>query len=257
MTVVAVLGMGEAGRAIATDLVAAGLAVCGYDPVVCVDLPCPVAPSVAGAVSGADAVFSVNAAAVAEAVAAEALPAMPATGLYADLNTAAPALKVRLAQRAAGLGRDFADVALMSPVPGRGLATPALVAGTGATRYARLLRGCGDGFGARVTVLAEPAGTAAARKLLRSVFMKGLAAAVLETLAAARAAGCEQWAREELAGQFGADLVERLETGSHRHAARRVDELAAAGEMLTDLGVSPLITDAARERLLGLARRGA
>jgi 3-hydroxyisobutyrate dehydrogenase-like beta-hydroxyacid dehydrogenase len=50
-----------------------------------------------------------------------------------------------------------------------------------------------------VDVLPGPPGAAAARKLVRSVFYKGLAAAVTEALRAARAAGCEPWLRDNIA----------------------------------------------------------
>ena len=43
-----------------------------------------------------------------------------------------------------------------------------------------------------------------AKKLLRSVFYKGMAAAVVEALEAARAAGYEQWLREHLAAELTA-----------------------------------------------------
>ena len=71
-------------------------------------------------------------------------------------------------------------------------------------------------------MLDAPSGSAATRKLLRSVFYKGLAAAVLEALWAAEAAGEEAWMREHLAAEIDAadrSLVRRLEEGSHRHRA--------------------------------------
>ena len=76
-----------------------------------------------------------------------------------------------------------------------------------------------------VEVLGEEPGAAANRKLLRSVFMKGLAAVVLESLRAARAAGCEEWMREEIGAVLtGADaaLVDRLVTGSRATPTRRM-----------------------------------
>ena len=126
----------------------------------------------------------------------------------------------------------------MAPVPGRGLRTPLLASGSGAERFAELLRP----LGAQVEVLGASPGTAAARKLLRSVFMKGLAAALLEGAAAARAAGCEDWFRQDAAATLAeADgrLVDRLLEGSRVHAARRVHELDAAAELLRELGVQP------------------
>jgi 3-hydroxyisobutyrate dehydrogenase-like beta-hydroxyacid dehydrogenase len=247
----AVLGLGEAGGAIAADLAAAGAVVTGFDPAANRGVPGAVrqAATVAAAAAAADIVLSVNAASVAVQVATEAMPSLRQGGVWADLNTAAPALKRRLAALAERHGLLFADVALMAPVPGRGLATPALAAGTGARRYAKAI----GPLGGQVRLLDGPAGDAAARKLLRSVYMKGLAAAVLEALAAARAAGCEEWLREDLARQFGAEQVERLERGSHRHAARRVDEMAAAGALLEELGVPPRVANAARAWLAELA----
>jgi Domain of unknown function (DUF1932) len=84
------------------------------------------------------------------------------------------------------------------------------------------------------------------------VFMKGLAATCLESLAAARAAGDEDWMREEIAAVLtGADqaLLERLETGSRRHAARRVAEMEDAAAQLAELGVPARVSGAAREWL--------
>jgi 3-hydroxyisobutyrate dehydrogenase-like beta-hydroxyacid dehydrogenase len=247
---VAVLGLGEAGAAIAAGLLAGGADVVGFDPRPDAAAGLEAAgleraATAAAAARTADVVLSVNAGTVAEAVAHQAVPQMGQETVYADLNTAAPELKRVLDAYAARHGVHFADVALLSPVPSRGLATQSLAAGPGAAAYAAVIRP----LGGRVEVVDGPAGAAAARKLLRSVVMKGLAAAVLESLAAARAAGCEEWLRADLAAQFGAELVERLETGSRRHAARRIHEMDAARDLLTALDVPPHVTGAARQWL--------
>lgn len=184
----------------------------------------------------------------AEGALVAALPAMRDDAIYADLNTASSALKAHLASLAAAAGIGFADVALMSPVPGSGLRTPMLASGPAAERFARLV----GPFGALVEVLPGPPGTAAARKLVRSVFYKGLAAAVIEALRAARAAGCEEWLRDnirqELASASAATL-DRLEQGSVRHAVRRADEMAAVSEQLRQLGVPPRVASASEQWL--------
>jgi 3-hydroxyisobutyrate dehydrogenase-like beta-hydroxyacid dehydrogenase len=249
---VAVLGLGEAGTAIAIDLRDAGAAGRAYDPVAGAPSGVTACPDPAAACTGADAVLSVNAARAAlDVLDAGRAGAAPGT-VWADLNTSAPELKRRLAAGCAGAGLSFADVALMAPVPGRGLATPALASGPGAARYAELL--CP--LGAVVEVLDGPPGLAATRKLLRSVFLKGLAAALIEALAAARAAGCEDWLRANIVAELSeADrrTVERLETGTHRHAGRRTDEVAAAIDLLTELGVPPRISTATHDWLAQLA----
>ena len=236
MIEIAVLGLGEAGGRIAADLAAAGCVVRGWDP----------ARSLAGitnaasgdeAVRGADVVLSINAAAVALQAAAGVAAALPAGVLYADLNTAAPALKQELAS---ALPAQFADVALVGVVPSTGLRTPALASGDGAERFAAIF----GPLGMPVEVVGSRPGDAAGLKLLRSVFMKGLAATAIETLEAAGAAGAEDRLRAEIAAVIGEPLLARLLSGTQAHAARRVDEMRAAAAYLEELGVEPRIASA-------------
>jgi len=234
---VAVLGLGEAGGRIAADLVAAGCAVRGWDPARRPD-GIPLARSAPDAAAGAEVVLSVNAAAVALSAAREVASALEADALYADLNTAAPGLKRELADV---VQVAFADVALMGTVPRTGLKTPMLASGASGERFAELFLP----VGAPVEVVGAAAGAAAGLKLLRSVFMKGMAAAALEAVEAARAAGVEERVRADLARTIGEPLLERLLTGSLTHAARRVDEMQAAAAYVEELGVEPRIATAA------------
>jgi 3-hydroxyisobutyrate dehydrogenase-like beta-hydroxyacid dehydrogenase len=246
---VAVVGLGEAGAAIAADLAEAGCAVRAWD----VDpgrraAAGAVAEGVADAVRGADLVISLVTAAGARAVVSEAAPALAAGVVFADLNTTGVGLKRDLAEAVEATGARFADVAVMAPVPGLGLRTPLLASGGGAKRFAELV----FPFGARVEVLAGGPGAAAGRKLVRSVFVKGLAAALLEADAAAHAAGFGDWLRSDAAATLSAAderLVVRLLEGSRAHAERRVHELSDAAALLRELGVEPRVTEAARDVL--------
>jgi 3-hydroxyisobutyrate dehydrogenase-like beta-hydroxyacid dehydrogenase len=251
---VAVLGLGEAGSAIAGDLVAAGVPVRGFDPALA-EAPAGVelAADARAAASGCDVVLSVNAAAVAVEVAGSAADGLEAGQVYADLNTAGPALKRAVADVVAPTGAAFADVALMAPVLGGGLRTPALVSGPGADAFAARL----GPLGMPIEALGSEPGAAAARKLLRSVFMKGLAATCIESVRAARAAGCEDWMRAEIGGVLDAALLERLLTGSERHATRRIHEVRDARELLAELGVEARVVTAAEAWLAELEREGA
>jgi 3-hydroxyisobutyrate dehydrogenase-like beta-hydroxyacid dehydrogenase len=243
--VVAVLGLGEAGSVIAADLLAAGVRVRGYDPAVASPDGITDTRSEAGAAQGADLVLSVNSAKAAVDAFEAGRHGLREDGLWADLNTASPGIKRRLAQIAEDADIPFADVAMMAPVPGRGLRVPMLASGGGAVRYAEMLAP----LGADIEVLDGPAGLAATRKLLRSVFYKGMAAAMVEALEAARAAGLEEWLREHIAAELTAadtGTLERITVGTYRHAARRTAEMEAAAAMLTELGVSPLMADASR-----------
>ncbi|MFY9846161.1 MAG: DUF1932 domain-containing protein, partial [Trebonia sp.] len=243
--VIAVLGFGEAGSLLTRDLLAAGASVRGFDPAVPAPAGVTEAGSDAEAAAGADLVLSVNSAKEAVAALAGSLDAMRQGTVWADLNTAAPAVKQRLAEIGRSRGIPVTDIAMMAPVPGKGLRVPMLASGEAAGEVAARLRG----YGANVEVLDGPAGLAATRKLLRSVFYKGMAASIVEALEAARAAGCEPWLREHIAGELAkADgaTVDRIVSGTRQHAVRRGAEMEAAAEMLTELGVQPLMADASR-----------
>ena len=236
MIEIAVLGLGEAGGRIAADLAAADCVVRGWDPARSLE-GITNAASAEDAVGGADLVLSINAAAVALDVAVGVTGALHGDVVYADLNTASPELKRQLA---AALPVQFVDVALIGVVPATGIRTPALASGAGAERFGALLRP----LGMPVDVLGPRPGDAAGVKLLRSIFMKGLAAAAFETLEGARAAGVEDRLHGDLAAVIGEPLLERLLSGSQAHAARRVDEMRAAVAQLEELGVPPRIASA-------------
>jgi len=236
---VAVLGLGEAGGRIADDLERAGVDVRGYDPVTRPGDP-------AEAVAGSDVVLSLNSAAAAVGAARSALDTLGADAIYADLNTAGPGLKRELAEL---VGPRFADVALLGTVPATGLRTPALASGPAGGAFA-------DAFaplGMPVEVVSEAPGDAAALKLARSVFMKGIAAAAVESLEAAEALGRRDWLERQLADVLGEPLLVRLVEGSRKHALRRTDEMEAARELLVELGIEPRVASASAALLADLA----
>jgi len=79
---------------------------------------------------------------------------------------------------------------------------------------------------------------------------------VVEALEAARAAGLEEWLRQNIIDELtaaGPATVDRLVEGSHRHAVRRTHEMEAAAAMLEELGIPPLVATASRDLLVRLA----
>lgn len=251
---IAVLGLGEAGSLIARDLVRGGAVVRGWDPDLHGDLSdIPIAASFAEAVDGAHVVFSVNWASVAVDVARESLPALRAGVIYADLNTAGPALKRELAQIVASSGAAFVDVAMMTPVPPVGVRVPMFLAGDGAQALAEILQP----FGTPIEIVGAEPGEAAARKLTRSVFFKGMSAAICEALAAARAAGVEDWLRSDITRTLtnaDASTLDRVVDGTYKHAKRRAHEMRDAAALLDDLGVPATVTRATAESLERIVR---
>ncbi len=237
-------GLGEAGGLLATDLVGAGVTVSAYDPAG-VPTPAGVTRRVhpALAVRPVDVVVGATGGGEARLALLQAIDAMPAGTLYADVSTSSPGLKLHLADEAVQRDLQFVDVALMSMVPGNGLGTPALAAGLGADRLADLL----NPLGGRVEPIDGPPGSATAKKLLRSVLMKGTASLLVEAVRAGAAADDLAWLWNNLADELdgaGEPWMRRLVAGSRLHARRRLGEMEAAASMLETLGVEPTMTRA-------------
>lgn len=230
---VAVLGLGEAGSIYSQEFAGHGADVRGFDVRPVAPREGVTVPGSAGeAADGADLVLSLTTAAGSLEAARAVRPYLGDHTVFADLNAASPARKAEVA--ACLDGHLFADVAVLAPVARFKLRTPALVSGTGARRFAELLAP----FEADLEVIDAPAGAAASRKLLRSIFMKAMAATVLEALTAGRAADSEEWVRRQMVAELdsgGEALVERLVSGTYQHAQRRLHEMEDTRSYLAEL----------------------
>jgi len=212
--------------------------------------------SIEEAAAGAAAVLAVVPGAAAEELAQRCAPHLDRQAVYADLSAASPAVKVAAAERVAARGALYADVAVLGTVAASGAAVPLLASGPGVEGFRALM----EPAGLRVTALEAPAGDATLVKLLRSVYMKGRDALVLEMMIAARSHGLERVVAESIAGPgeevaFPA-LAERILSALAVHAERRADELRSAGAVVRESGVEPLVTEAGAERLARLAAVG-
>lgn len=229
---VTILGLGEAGSLIAAGLVKQGVSVVAYDPAKIKNPVVELFSSAAEAVSGADVVLSLNSSTVSIRV-AESVAGVLGDALYCDLNTGTPALKQRLAS-IVGESR-FVDVAVMKPVPGLAEKVPLAVAGGGASRFVSLF----SDLDMNITYVSDVAGEAAARKLVRSILAKGIAAVTIDALWAAEAMGLKDWALEEFSAEYdsmSAKTLHRYLDGTQQHAKRRSVEIADVTEMLSDAG---------------------
>lgn len=214
------------------------------------------AGSIEEAVTGAGAVLAVVPGAAAEELAHRCVPHLDRECVYADLSAATPAVKVAAAELVAARCALYADVAVLGTVAASGAAVPLLASGPGVEAFRALV----EPAGLRVTALEAAAGDATLVKLLRSVYMKGRDALVLEMMVAARHHGLERVVAESIAGPgeevpFPA-LAERILSALAVHAERRAHELRSAGAVVRESGVEPLVTEAGAERLARLAALG-
>ncbi|RRO16990.1 transferase [Saccharopolyspora rhizosphaerae] len=250
---IAVLGMGEAGSTYAAGFAAIGATVVGFDPA---DPPTPhgvtSAPTTTDAVRGAHLVISLVTAAHAVDVAAEVAPELADTAVYADLNAASPQRKAEVAAALGEAATRCADVAIIGSVPRFGARTALVVSGPAAEEVAEQFRA----LGAEVDAIGGTPGDASRRKILRTVFMKGLGAVITEAVDAGKASGEIEWVRAQIAAELvGGDVaLDRLNQGTRKHALRRAHESEAAADLLASLGVTPLVTTGAANRHRALSR---
>jgi 3-hydroxyisobutyrate dehydrogenase-like beta-hydroxyacid dehydrogenase len=195
--------------------------------------------------SGAELVISAVPGSASEEVFGQALPHLSPDTLFADLTAAAPDVK----EAAAARHHLYVDGAVLGTVATSGPQVPIAAAGEGAERFRELV----SPAGLNISVLAGPAGTAARLKLVRSVYMKGRDALVLEMMLAARKLGVEDEVARSIAGPGEqvpfTELSDRVLRALAVHAGRRADELESSAALLRELGIEPLLAEAGAERL--------
>jgi 3-hydroxyisobutyrate dehydrogenase-like beta-hydroxyacid dehydrogenase len=218
----------------------------------------PVAPAATldAAVAAADVVLACVPAGAALDVAARAAVALRRDGLYVDLTSARPEDKAAAGEAVTAAGGAYVDAAVLGAVAASGADVPILAAGPGAVR----LGGLASRVGWAVTVIEAPPGAAARVKLLRSVYMKGRDALIVEMMLAARRHGVEDALAASIAGPgeevaFPA-LADRVLGSLAMHAGRRADELESSVRLLEAGGVQPLVSRGAVARLRRVADSG-
>jgi putative dehydrogenase len=228
---ITVIGPGDAGSLLARDLATAGAEVIGFDLSPLPESSSRVAETMDEAVTGANIVLSLNSSSAALRAAERASALLPEGAIYADLNTATPALKRKLAEKFAPDA--FVDVAMMSPVSATGEQSVLAVAGPAAQTFIDRL----TPLGLTLELVSDVVGQAAARNLTRSMLSKVLAGAVIDYMWAAEAMGLEDWAHDEMLRAFDA-MTRDTATGyleeTVRNAKRREIEMLDIVEMLEE-----------------------
>jgi 3-hydroxyisobutyrate dehydrogenase-like beta-hydroxyacid dehydrogenase len=205
------------------------------------------------AVAGATAVLSVVPAGASCTVAERCAPLLDADTYYVDLTAAAVADKEESAALIAQAGALYVDGAVLGTVATSGFEVPIVASGPGAHGWRALV----DPEGLVVEAIDAPAGHATLLKLLRSVYMKGRDALILEMMLAARRYGLAEQVAESIQGPGEqvpfTTLAERVLCALAVHAERRADELLASSEVVRAAGVDPLLACAGSEALRRLA----
>jgi hypothetical protein len=129
---------------------------------------------------------------------------------------------------------------------------PTLVSGSGADKFIGLMAP------ARMNLskVSDKAGDAIAIKLVRSVYMKGIASLQTEMLEAAYKLQVQDLVIPSIAGSVEKPFVDQMNflvPAGAIHAERQSHEMADCMVMLQDIGIMPTMTEATMKKLKWLA----
>lgn len=168
--------------------------------------------------------------------------------LYIDVSASTPATKTEIWHAIQNRGVFFADAAMLGSLPLDKHRVPITASGNGAQAFYDAM----TPLGMRITVLNGEPGAASAIKLIRSIYMKGVAALMFEMLQAADAYQVCDELVTSIANSFDGisfkDHLNRLVTGTAIHASRRTAELKGSIQMLEEIDIDAAMTIAAKHR---------
>lgn len=168
--------------------------------------------------------------------------------LFADVSTAKPSEKEQMETLLSSKGVRFIDGAMLGPLPTYAHKVPILASGSGAVEWQERM----VPYGMDITIVEGKAGKASSIKLIRSVFMKGLEALLVETFLFARKSGVDDIIMDSLAGTLDVPFkktAQRMLAADLVHAERRSFEVGESIELMTDMGIRPIMARAVVERL--------
>jgi len=164
--------------------------------------------------------------------------------IYADFNTTSPEVKEKLSKIVCNTGASFVDGAILGPVGALGHKVPITICGDGALAFYELMKS----YGMQLTVLDGKPGQAAAVKMVRSVFQKGLMCLFLELLVAAKACGVENAVLSSIGKTFNGvtleDMMERMVPKAVSSARRMSQEMRTVANILETMSLPSFMSEA-------------
>ncbi|MGG0338126.1 prephenate dehydrogenase/arogenate dehydrogenase family protein [Priestia aryabhattai] len=174
--------------------------------------------------------------------------------IYVDVSASTPAVKQKINNTIQEKNAFFVDAAMLGPLPVYKHKVPISASGNGVDQLISLM----TSYGMNITKVNENPGDASAVKLIRSIYMKGVAALCLELLEAAHELNVEELVLDSLSETLDSksfkETMNRLVTGTSIHALRRSIELDGSIQMLETSNLNSVMSKAAKNKLEALAR---
>lgn len=175
-------------------------------------------------------------------------PALRAGQVYADVSASTPSAKEQVWERIRESGVLFADAAMLGSLPLDRHKVPIVASGNGVQALIERM----TPLGMRIEKVGDNPGEASAIKLVRSIFMKGVASLMIETMQAAHAYHVTDQVVSSLAKSMDnipfESHLNRLIIGTAIHAKRRAEELKGSIQMLEECALDCSMTAASRRK---------
>lgn len=261
------IGLGSVGMYYSEGLIANGASVKGYDIMVgnprfeervakCREIGIDVVENMEALLSDADIILVATAPAVAFATAESAKPYLKEGQVYVELNSAVPAVKRQIEKSLAEVGVSVVDGTTMSSVDMMKYKALINFAGPKAKEVVAVLQG----YKMNAHYFGEVVGEACAFKVVRSIFMKGYEAVLMECAEAAYHYGVMDNVLESIAQFFdpkpAAEQFTMFINTDAVFAKRRGEEVGAVAQMLADDGINNTMAAAAAQKLGWIADLG-
>ncbi len=211
--------------------------------------------SIGEVVKKAEIILSVVTPDASLSAAQEAAPHLCPGKTYLDLTSSFPEDMKAASALVEPTGARFVDGAIMGALPIFGHKVLIYAAGSHAQEAVRLL----NQRGMNIQSVGQEAGRASAIKLILSISTKGLEALLVETLLAAHYYGVEEQVLSAFHQFFAKGLevaIDRFVGSDAVHSGRRVKEMESSVQLLNNLGVDPVMTEATVRRLKWSASLG-
>ncbi|SMP66182.1 NAD(P)-dependent oxidoreductase [Anoxynatronum buryatiense] len=211
-------------------------------------------PDVATLLRSAEIIFVAVPSVVSQEICEKAKAYLGENHIYADVSASTPTIKRHIWNEIKDTGALFVDAAMMGSLPKEKHQVPITASGNGAEKLKELM----TPYHMKIETVGNDPGAASAIKLIRSIFMKGIAVLMIEMLEAAEAYGVV----ENVVASISASMdnapfdshLDRLVTGSAIHCKRRAEELKGSMAMLEEAEIDSNMTAASRKRLQALEK---
>jgi 3-hydroxyisobutyrate dehydrogenase-like beta-hydroxyacid dehydrogenase len=187
-------------------------------------------------------IFSLVSSSASESVAAGVAKGIRKGTIFIDLTTSTPQVKANSEKIITANDGIYVDAAIMGTVATEQQRVPLLIAGNHAEKVQTIL----NSLNFNAQAISHPNGGAASIKLLRSIFMKGLEALVLETMVTAKNFGVSDEVMESISRTINnndfATFANALITTHVIHRNRRYKEVLDSSNLIKDAELPPYVT---------------